>query len=703
MSRHSILVALILIAGFAFRFGDITEVPGGFSQEEITGIRIIETIREGTIYLFFDVGDERGVESIYYALSVTITRFVGDGLVGYRALSIWLGILTLTLLFKVTQRLFGTPKAYVATIAMTISLWHSLLSRTVTHHVLLPCLVLLVMWAVTQAYHLRRRIYYFHPTTAAYTLLGVSVALTAYAHPTGFLAGIAVFLFGVQLGRRVNGALAREVWWNSGYALLMALILGIPYVISVLRNWTISGPYIFVAERPSSVVAFLESIRSTVLAFFLEGDHNPAHNVPGLPVIQLIEPVLLVVGIWIVIRRRHLPNYFLLLAFAGVSLVPDMWLDGGPDYTMLVFALPATYMLIGNGAVEIVNLVTDADNYPLRLVGLRGRVPFAGRLAVAVIIAGFIILTVRNANFIFNDWAERDDTSFSYNANLGRVARYLDSLDNDAESILVCNTRFDETPVSRFGEAVSDAQIIEWMLHRENLQYRISDCRTDLVLINGSQESMQILFTDTLDLNVVAAPMLRWFRLAEPQDDIVSEDGISVRWELDAPSQISDRVASARVVETVYYPRDLAGNLESVQLPVDFEGNLSFLGYEPLPADVVYVPGDVLALTTYWLVDDLIEDDVGVFIRLHDIPQASPYTEINSFAVDNSRLQPGDIVVQVGFLTLPPSLRPSEYLLTLGVYEGLPVNQQQVYDEVIPRGTYILIDNPFQVVHSAER
>jgi 4-amino-4-deoxy-L-arabinose transferase-like glycosyltransferase len=702
VSRQLILVALILIIGFAFRFWDITEVPGGFSQEEITGIRIIETIRDGTIFVFFDVGDDRGVESVYYALSVTITRFVGDGLLGYRALSIWLGMLTLSLLFKVTQRLFGTLQAYIATIAMTISLWHSLLSRTVTHHVLLPFLVLLVMWAVTQAYHLRRRIYYFKPTTGAYTLLGVSVAIAAYAHPTGFLAGLAVLIFGFQLGRRVNGSLARDVWWNSGYALMMGLILGIPYVISVLRNWTISGPYIFISERPPSIVAFLESIGSTLLAFLIEGDQNPAHNLPGLPVIQFIEPVLLVVGIWIVIQRRHLPNYFLLLAFAGLSLLPDMWLDGGPDYTMLVFALPLTYMLIGIGAVEILKLVADANNYPEQLVGLHSQVPLARRIAAAVIVIGFTVLAVRNADFVLNEWAHRDDTRFSYNFTVGQVARYLDSREDNADSVLVCSTRFDDVSPSHFDEAVSDAQIIEWMLHREDLTYRISDCRTDLVLINGGQEPIQILFTDPLDLNVLSTPMLRWFRLAEPQDGILSEDGTRLLWELDAPNQIVDRVASARVVETVFYPRDLAGNLESAQLPLDFEGNLSFFGYEPLPSDVVYVPGDVLTLTTYWLVEDILDDDIGVFIRLHDIPQSSPYTEINSFAVDNSRLQTGDIVVQVGFLTLPPSLRPSEYLLTLGVFDGLPVNQQQVFDEVIPRGNYILIDKPFQVMHPGE-
>lgn len=701
MFRNLMLITLILLAGFAIRIHDVATVPGGFSQEEITGIRIIETIRDGTIFVFFDVGNERGVESVYYALSVTLTRFMGDGLLGYRAVSLWVGLLTLALLYKTTRRLFGNAVGLVAVVAMSLSLWHTLLSRTVGHHVLLPFLVLAVVWAVTQAYHLRRRLYFFRPTTWAYTLLGVSVALVGYAHSTGFMAGIAVLIFGFQLGRSTKEPLAREIWWNSGYAVLMSLILGIPYFISVVRNWDISGPYIFIAERPSDLLSLAESIGQTLLAFVIRGDENPAHNLPGMPITQLMEPVLLFIGITVTFLRRHLPNYNLILIFVIVGLLPDMWVAGGPDYTLLGFMLPFTYMLIGIGAVEAIQIIRKQTYFPRRLQWAQGHNRLFANLTALVLVIGFSILAARNINFIFNVWPDRDDTRFTYNTSIGQVAHYLDTHADQADSMLICTGQFESVPVDAFRRPISDTQLLEWMLHKENLGYRVADCRTDLVLINGGLP-MQIAFTDATELNVIATPLLPWFRLAAPRTDILTTDGYSSIWELNAPAEIARDLAAIEAIEKVYYPRDLSGNLEVADLPLDFDGNLSFIGFEPLTPQEFYRPGDVLTVTTYWRVDDVLKSDTGVFIRLHDIPQASPYTEINSFGVDTTRLKPGDLIIQVGYLTLPQRLRSHQYLLTLGVYEGLPVNQQQVYDETIPRGTYVLIDSPFQVRNTDE-
>jgi hypothetical protein len=91
---------------------------------------------------------------------------------------------------------------------------------------------------------------------------------------------------------------------------------------------------------------------------------------------------------------------------------------------------------------------------------------------------------------------------------------------------------------------------------------------------------------------------------------------------------------------------------------------------------------------------------LGVFIRLHDTPQASPYNEVNAFAVDISRLRPRDVIVQVGYLILPETLRPQEYVLTLGVYDGEPTNQTSVFDPTTRdlRGNYLQLSQPVLVL-----
>ena len=163
---------------------------------------------------------------------------------------------------------------------------------------------------------------------------------------------------------------------------------------------------------------------------------------------------------------------------------------------------------------------------------------------------------------------------------------------------------------------------------------------------------------------MLATPLLRWYRIAEPdKTQLVNNNNAAGLWYLEI-TDFQHELGNDVELGNVYYPRDLSGNLTEAPLPLDFEGNLTFIAVEQLelPAQGFFQPADVLQLTTYWQVDDILAEDIGVFVRLHDIPQASPYTEINKFDVDTTRLHAGDYVVQVGFLTLPLQLRSHEYL-----------------------------------------
>lgn len=701
--RALILVILILLVSFGLRIGYLAEAPGGFSQEELTGIRIIENIREGNIFVFFDDGEGTGVESLYYALSVTFTRFAGDGLMGYRMFSLWVSMLTLAIQYNVSRRLFGQNVALVSLTTMGVALWPTMVARNATHNSLIPFLIVAVLWAVTQAYYLRQRVYGRIAITFSFTLLGIILAVTAYAHATGFLAGIGVAIFAIQIGRR-HPRLARDLWWNSGYALIMALLLGIPYIVSVARNLTISGPYLFWTERPESVIDFGKSIRDTVLAFFWSGDINPAHNLPGLPLTQLLEPVFLVLGLSIILRKRRNPKYLLVLIFFVLGLLPDMWVRGGSDFRLLTFAMPTLYMIIGLGIVEAVRIAGNQKTVPLRLQKFQSHPRWGEwpqplvRLVIGVIVLAFAVNLYQARHRLIDEWPNRQDTQFAYNHNIAQIAQYLDKTEAITPT-LICAKSFNDADLSNFNQDVSEIQMIEWMLHHENLPYRVADCRTDIVFVNGGIAPMDILFTDVTDLNVLSAPILAWFRQAQPQGSTINFNGEPILWKLAAKQNIQRRLATIGGLERTFYPRESSGEPEIVPLPVEFDGNMSFLGFDPwLPRDV-YRPNDLLTITTYWQVDAALSPDVGIFVRLHDTPQASPYTEINKFSVDAETLEAGDIIVQVAFLTLPTQLRSHQYLLTLGLYEGLTLNQRQVYDAEtqVPRGTYILIDTPFQV------
>ncbi|MBZ0307582.1 MAG: hypothetical protein K8I82_16060, partial [Anaerolineae bacterium] len=96
----------LLLVGVFLRVWDLSTLPPGFSQQEIISVDITQQIQEGAGQVFFRTGEDEGQESFYHILNAGMTRLVGDGLIGYRILSVWSGLLTLAFLYRAARWLF---------------------------------------------------------------------------------------------------------------------------------------------------------------------------------------------------------------------------------------------------------------------------------------------------------------------------------------------------------------------------------------------------------------------------------------------------------------------------------------------------------------------------------------------------------------------------------------------------------------------
>jgi len=701
-------IVILLLAGFAVRIADLAANPAGFSEEEITSIRITRAIAEDeTIVVFFDTGP-RGIESLYHLIQVIVTFFIGDGLLGYRMLSVWAAMLSLALLFRVAKQLFGQKVAYVALIAMIAGIWPVINARTATPVALMNAGVLLFMWALINAYYIKQDVIRpQRPTTLRYTLMAITIVVITYLHYSGLLAGIGFIAFILYLYYS-RQSVSHHIWWNSSYALNLALILGIPYLVSVLRNPTAAGIYTFWAERPESVIDLLESIGRTLLAFFVRGDRNPTHNVPGIPILSSIEGgVLLAVGVVICALRWRKPNYAFVLLLFTLGLLPDLWLQGGPDYNALAFIGPIVYLLVGVGVVELFHILQNNTEPPERLAWLKKQTILGTWPQPIVRISAFLLMLIF-ARYtwmlyqqIFQDWPTRSDTQQAYQTSLGNVARYLDQ-QNSEVPILICANRIQRADISDFSQPLSDQQILSWMRHGEEINYRIADCNQDFILINAGA-TMQVVFVDMADIATMPPQLRTWLNQAVSLSVERLPDGSL--YEIEVEQRLADKGGMLARESTLFYPQN-GGNGDNSPEPIEtfpirFGGNMTLLGYDPLQIEEPLSAGNILAITTYWRIDGTLLENTGIFIRLHDTPQASPYSEVNRFAVDATLLQPRDIVVQVSYLPLPETLRPQEYQLTIGVFDTVPTNQLPVYEEqgetTIIRGNYLLLGSPFAI------
>src|SRR5262249_49126978 len=135
------------------------------------------------------------------------------------------------------------------------------------------------LYIFTRAIHLTHEVEPDPPMTVPYTALGVFIALTAYTHWTGLLITPLIVLFIFYLVR-TRQAVSRRIFGFLGFALLVALILLIPYLAFTARVPGLSGLHVYWINRPENFLDFVGSTLKTLLSIGIVGDNSPLHNVP---------------------------------------------------------------------------------------------------------------------------------------------------------------------------------------------------------------------------------------------------------------------------------------------------------------------------------------------------------------------------------------------------------------------------------------
>ena len=157
MSRKTglVLVTALLVLAALLRLWDLAHMPPGFNRDELAHIRITEAMRAGEVSVYYQIGDRLARAALFGALNTAASDLAGGGLLGYRMLPLWSGLITLALLYALGRRLFGVPVALIALAAMSVNLRAVLLARTVTAESLVPLYTLLMLFFLAVAFNLR--------------------------------------------------------------------------------------------------------------------------------------------------------------------------------------------------------------------------------------------------------------------------------------------------------------------------------------------------------------------------------------------------------------------------------------------------------------------------------------------------------------------------------------------------------------------
>ncbi len=672
---YTFAICLLLLAA-GLRLSQIATLPPGFSASEITDIRIAETVRQGRVEVFYNVHGQ-GREGLYQTL-LTAVSSPGGGLIGYRILSVWLGMLTLALIYALGSRLFGNLAGLSALALMSVTMLPIILSRMVAPELILPLFVTAVLLALALSLPVfsaapqrgaEEDDSTSAPKTAAFGALGLLLGLGFYLHPISFPVALLSMTFIVYMivTRRPFTRRTLSFTW---FAVVVMIVIATPYVISSLQRPMLAAAGRLFADDPNRNL--LQTLAAGFNGLFFVGDSNPALNLPGRPLIDLVSGVILIVGVVSALRCWRQARCVLLL-IALVFIAPFALLAAGsPNFLAYAPLLPLIALFFGLGVTTLYSSVRGAS----RIVAVVGLI---------ALLAFNVVWVVRD---LFVNWAQQPQMQQVYNARLGELAHYLDLTTADTPAVLCTATlKPQNNPVS-----LTTTQMLALMMHRQDVTLRYADCGSALILTEGGSREQVVLTEpdDAAGVNPYLQPWLNQGQIVNQPD--LPADSVIV---LDVTDSLAQRVGSFMTTAPVAFetaPTEGDNTAAAPTLaapPIRFGGNITFLGYDHDWA-ATYAPGDVVPVVTYWRVDGYVPPDLRLFTHILSDP-TNPVAQSHPISVLPSQLRPRDVFIQVTYVELPHTMIPGSYSISIGAYEDSTDIRLPVFLGDQPHGTRLFL------------
>lgn len=655
------LAVVLLLLGVFLRLYAVTTLPPGLNQEEISSIRIAETVRLGHVEVFYNLAGE-GREGFFPSLLAAFTAATGGGLLGYRMLSVFAGLLTLALMYALGRRLFGAPAGLAASGLLAVNLLSILLSRTAVSEALVPLFFTAVLLALTLALPIygRRR----EASATPFAALGVLLGVGFYVHPVSFLITLLVMIFiiYVVLSRQ---PLTRRTLSLTWFAVVVLIVIATPYLTSSLQFPQLAGAGRVFA---SNINRPIDSLIDGVGGLFFAGDTSAVWNLPGRPLLNLVSGLFVLIGLLVALRYWRQPRFTLLLLCVLLIVPVTLIRDSSPNFLYYAALLPLLALLFGLGVTALYRSLRDQTARRIMALGLTALIIFDLQWVVGD---------------LFGGWSRLPATQTAYNARLGMLAHRLDVTVSDLPAV-IC------TPVLYPPNAppqLTSTQLIALMMHRADADLRYADCGTGLIFTQGGARE-QLILPEANALESMPAYLAGW--VADGQvlnSPDLPPNGVVV---LDVESRLANTIGEFTTTAPVSFAPESSGGMEVTAPPVRFGGNVTFLGYEQNWSDI-YLPGDVLEVITFWRVDGIVPTDLRLFTHIQSDPAALPAAQHDPISVLSESLRPRDVFIQVTFVQLPPTMPTANYSISVGAYEGNTRIRLNAFDGDQPRGTRMFI------------
>jgi len=658
------LAVIVLLISAGLRFYALATVPPGFTDAELTDVRLTEAVRAGNIRVFYDV-DGAGREGLYPVLLAASTTVTGGGLIGYRMLSYLAGMVTLALIYALGRRLFGAGAAITAMAVFGISLFPILLARGITRETLLPLYITGTLLALARALPIYGTADAGRSSqTTAFAALAFLLGIGFYIHPISLIFSLAVMAF-IAYMIFTRQPLSRRTISNLWFSVVIMIVIAAPYLIASFSTPELAGAgrLLYDSDTPRQT-GWLQSAALSLNGLFLSGDLTPNFNLPGRPLLDFATGLLFLIGLITAIRFWRQPRCALIL-IALVFLLPiALFARRSPNFLAFSALMPMFSLLIGFGVTTLYR-------------------SFNRRLRIAAVLGVTTLLVINiasSADALFVAWANYPPVRDAYHARLGTLAHYLDQTSGSLDTV-VCGSLI---PIAN--DLLDAPRALMSMMHRRNTLIRAADCGTGLILPNGGVDA-QLILPDENALDTVNPFLRAWYEAGDPIQAADLPPNSVIR--INAETQLADRIGAFTTTAPVSYAPESPGGAALAALPVRLGGNLTFLGYDDT-FQQRYVPGDTVPIVTYWRIDGELAPDMRLFVHILTDPAAIA-VQWDDISVIPTQLRPRDVFIQVSFMQLPFSIRDGLYGVSVGAYTATDDNRLVIYDGETPRGARLFL------------
>ncbi len=650
-----LLLFLVVVLAAVLRFYRLDQFPPGLHYDEAyNGFSARQVLETGHLQIFFP--DNMGEEPLHIHLVAAALVVLGQAPWVIRLVSALCGVLTVVFAWWLGREMSALDRdgqhgpagwwlGLGTALVLAILYWHLSLSRMGMEPITVPLLAVLAFALLCRALNTGR--------LATFALAGLALGGSVYTYKAGYFVPVLAALF-VAYGAVAQGGFlrrhARGLLLMVGVALLAAAPLAGYFAAHPEHLWHRPGDVVpGAAGAPET--SWLGNLGAVLGMFFVRGDVDPRNNLPGRPALDPFLAILFIIGMAraaVDLVRGRLAGALALLWLVVMS-VPTLITVEAPHFRRGIGATVAVALLCAMGAWtlwELARAAAASRQKKGRASVLDGQAKAHPQrtswqalsvLVVVLLAVGLLLSTLSTIRAYFVTWGQSADVFFAYDVGLVDIAHFINELPSE-----------DEVYLSPTG---GDHFTLRFLVRRRLSTW---DGRAGTVYPPPGSPATVIV---QLQEDAGTLPALQRAR----------PDG-AVTWTMSDPW--GRPYAAAYRLPARKEPAPVPGHVVGARLGDSIE----LLGYS-LEPDMLSA-GQPITLTLFWQADEPPAQDYTVFA--HVLGPPNPASDGPVWAGHDSQpdgghyptsvWQPGETILDVHRLTLPPDAPAGDYQIEVGLY-----------------------------------